>query len=578
LWVNLARNRRYELFVQEKDITVFLDRARIEGLSFLTTALPSLGKALDSYHATSVWSPITTYFKVGDDGMPVFLRYAFLGALDGNPEAVDCVRQLSYFFYKLEVSYDQETVDQFLTTFKRVDSELASVNLESSTPVIDRASRIIKRILCNTDPFDIRPCHGSGSTACRTANYEKWHKLRFYSELDAAFSYPDYFFYSLSHLSDDLEKLLESVELNPKARLVLVPKDSRGPRIISCEPAELMFIQQGIMRKMYKTIETHETTRGQINFSDQSINRDLACFASKTGEYATLDLSDASDRVSLALVERLFSPTWVKALKACRSKSTVLPNGEIVEFNKFAPMGSACCFPVEALVFWAIASAAINSSDPSGSVFVYGDDIIVEADKAETVIKGLESVGLSVNRQKSFINGPFRESCGGAYYRGCDVTPVQVRHGLNASNTSMSTDVDLCNNLIAKFGYQDALSMISVIESCYPNPFPRSEIQLPCCILHEKTSSNDVFFQRRWNNHLQRVEHRILQPYTRALARCEAAWSELLRKELTRESREHTDPDAYGNLKLKSFESSLPPGVYADIHSAQLEWHWTWLG
>jgi hypothetical protein len=70
----------------------------------------------------------------------------------------------------------------------------------------------------------------------------------------------------------------------PQARVCLVPKDSRGPRIISCEPAELMFIQQGIMRKLYSHLETHHLTAGQINFTDQSINRNLALLASNAKE------------------------------------------------------------------------------------------------------------------------------------------------------------------------------------------------------------------------------------------------------------------------------------------------------
>lgn len=578
LWRNLASNRRYQNLVTQKDIETFSNRSENEGLSFLTRVLPSLGKALDQFHATGAWHLPTGNFLLGEDGVPLFLGNAFHSALGGNPQAVDCIRQLTMFFYKLEVSYDQETVTGFLEDFKKVDEDLASINLVLVSTMVNMAKGYIAEVLGNHDPFDIRPCHGSGSTACHTVNWEKWSKLRFYPGLDSYFSYPDYFFYSLTHLSDELEKLTEAVELVPRARVVLVPKDSRGPRIISCEPAELMFIQQGIMRKMYGIIENHRLTRGQVNFTDQGINQGLARHASKWNDYATLDLSEASDRVSLKLVEAVFPPQWVLALKACRSESTILPNGEVVHLNKFAPMGSSCCFPVEALVFWAIASAAINLNHRvKPEVYVYGDDIIVSADQAETVMKGLVDVGLVVNRLKSFTSGPFRESCGGSYYNSVDVTPVMIRKELNASNTSFATDVDLCNNFIAKFGYDDVLPMIQIIESHYDIPFPRSEMQLPCCILAPKTSANDVFYQRRWNSHLQRCEHRILQPITRTLVRCEAAWSELLRKELTRESRSETDPDKYGN-PLKIVDSKLDPGEYADSHSAQMKWRWVWLG
>jgi hypothetical protein len=486
---------------------------------------------------------------------------------------------MTLIYYKLEVDYDSETVEAFLANFIEIDRDIARLDLSPVTGLIERARRIVGRILCNYDPFDIRPSHGGGATACRTANHEKWHKLRYYPLLDDSFSYPDYFFYSSTHLADELERLVDAVESIPRARVVLVPKDSRGPRIISCEPAELMYIQQGIMRKLYDILESHPLTKGQLNFVDQGINRELAQVSSETGTHATIDLSDASDRVSLELVRRLFPENWFRALSACRSESTVLPNGEIVNLKKFAPMGSSCCFPVEALVFWAIASAVIDEpSNREARVFVYGDDIITRSCDARVVMDGLESVGLVVNRHKSFVSGPFRESCGGYYHQYDDVTPVLVRKIPNALSNSLPTDVDLCNLFIAKFGYQDSYSIIKCIEQEYMLPFPRSAMQLPGCIrIVGEYAGNDVFYHRRWNNHLQRYEHRILQPFTRTLVRCEAAWSELLRKELTRESRQQTDPDKYVS-PLKGINAKLDPGVYADSHSAQLKWRWTWLG
>lgn len=598
LWVNLAKNQRYQKFVGPLDLKEFHKRTDNEGLHFLTTSLPSLGKALDFFHATTAWK-CPADFASGQDGIPYFLGDAVRKSMEGDSEAVDCIRQLCLMFYKLEVDYDQTRKDEFLENFKKVDQDLALVDLPDNDPVINRARWYIGRILCNEDPLDIRPCHGSGSTACRTPNYEKWSKLRYFPRLDSVFSYPDYFFYSYTHFLDEIEKLVGAVESDPVARIVLVPKDSRGPRVISCEPAELMFIQQGLMRKLYSILETHKSTRGQLNFADQGVNRNLAYQSSMTGEKATLDLSDASDRVSFKLVERLFPQNWFEALSACRSESTMLPNGEIMRFNKFAPMGSSCCFPVEALVFWAIAKAAIYvqtfgplspqygdrkvarmSVDPGilPDVHVYGDDIIVDAEQAATVVLGLESVGLVVNRHKSYVKGPFRESCGGAYHNGYDVTPVQVRSIPHASRNSLATDIDFCNNLIAKFGDKEASTTISIVEMLYQEPFARSLMQLPCCVRSESSASNDVFFQRRWHFGRQRYEHRIPQPYTPTKVRCEAAWSELLRKELTRESRSsQADPDRYQH-RLSKANAHADPGVYAEGHSAQLKWQWTWLG
>jgi hypothetical protein len=156
-------------------------------------------------------------------------------------------------------------------------------------------------------------------------------------------------------------------------------------------------------------MEAHSLTSGLVNFTDQGINRYQAYRGSITRESSTLDLKDASDRVSLALVENLFPNNWVEALKACRSAMTELPNGDIVTLSKHAPMGSALCFPVMALCIWAILTATANMAQTAHAVkvsgrlsesrkrfnwaepvYVYGDDIICPTPFAEFGVLVLE--------------------------------------------------------------------------------------------------------------------------------------------------------------------------------------------
>lgn len=577
-WTILAKNHRYRHLLDAKDIDVFNQRAEEEGTYFLTTALPTIGKALDAFHATTVWKA-PEHFKCDGDGIPIFLGLPIRLALDGNSLAVDLVRQLTFLFYKLEVDYDGDTVSQFIERFIRTDHDLDVAYDLRNNPVtqshVATMRRIIARVLVNEDPLDIRPCHGSGSTACRTVNSDKWHVLRYFPKLDAVYHYPDYFFYSSTHLVDEMGKLEDSVESVPMARVVLVPKDSRGPRIISCEPAELMYIQQGLMRKMYRILENHPLTRGQINFTDQTINQSLAREGSINDSWATLDLSDASDRVSFRLVRDIFPSNWFECLQACRSDSTLLPDGVIVELKKFAPMGSSCCFPVEALVFWASAQATMQRIGMKGPAFVYGDDIIVDPAFAGPVIEDLHRLGLVVSPEKTFVKGPFRESCGGEYHSGSDVCPVRVRKAFGTSNTSISTGSDLANNLIAKFGYEDAKPLIDLIEKANGYVYPRTELSIPNSVRFGACASNDVFFNRRWNKNLQRFEHRILQLSTVSLEMRERTWCELLRLELSVESRRDT---AGNSLDWDKTQSILEPGKYAATHSARQKWAWVWLG
>jgi hypothetical protein len=577
LWESLATNQRYRLYVDERDIFTFRNRAENEGLHFLTIALPRIGKALDEFHATNIWNPPID-FSVDEDQIPHFLGIGIMLALAGDSSAVDCVRQLSYLFYKLEVDYDKAVVEDFIQSFVTTDRDLLATTDYECKDTFNHVAimaRIIKRIVCNTDPLDIRPCHGSGATACRTANEDKWHKLRYFPSLDCVYPYADYFFYSFTHLADEFEKLESSAESVPCARVVLVPKDSRGPRIISCEPAELMFIQQGIMRSMYAMLESHPLTKSQINFRDQSINRNLARESSIHGYWATLDLSEASDRVSLCLVEQVFPENWVECLKACRSESTILPSGQVVKLNKFAPMGSSCCFPVEALVFWASVQATFRRIGIKSKAYVYGDDIIIPSGFSEEVMHDLELIGLKINVNKSFFRGPFRESCGGDYHRGVDVTPVRLRKGLASSRTAIATDADFCNLLIAKFGYDAVVPIIDFVEEKNDYVFPRTELSIPCTIRCSPRASNDVWFKVRWNKYLQRTEHRVLGVVTGTLVYREKAWSELLRKELTSERHSNRNPSSATWVKP---QISTEPGQYAVTHSAIAKWAWTWLG
>lgn len=631
LWTNLAQNHRYKPYVSTRDITEFEQRLENEGLPFLTTVLPKLGKSLENHWANwgEHWSvaskdafALNVLFsyscpdsfatrEISLPGLqskvliPIFLGKALKCALLGDPVAVDCVRQLSLIFYKYEVDYDDQTVKDFLANFKKVDQDcsfpvlgIANDQRDHAQLIVRTMRRIISRILCNVDPRNIRPSHGGGSTACQTANEDKHHKLRYYPKLDAVYPYSDLFFYSPSHLIDEMDKLENSVESVPEARVCLVPKDSRGPRVISCEPCELMFAQQGIMKLLYDLLDTHYRTAGQFNFADQSINRDMARHGSLHGGWSTLDLSEASDRVSLDLVREVFPPNWVECFEACRSETTRLPDGTVVKLNKFAPMGSSCCFPVEALVFWACAEASAEQCSrwEARSTFVYGDDIIVRSEVFDQTIEGLTSIGLLVNANKSYKAGPFRESCGGDYYQGVDVTPVRVRKALLSQGTGIATNADLANSFIAKFGYETALPLIKVIEDAVGYVYPRSPRSLPCTIRAEATASNDVLFKRRWNKNLQRFEHRISCLVSKVITAHPPNWGELFRKELTRNvpgrgqdskvTREvssmvlDSSDETLSSYQhwSKPIDAKLLPGQYAVVHSARRNWTWAWLG
>jgi hypothetical protein len=91
-------------------------------------------------------------------------------------------------------------------------------------------------------------------------------------------------------------------------------------------------------------------------------------------------------------------------------------------YHKFSSMGNGCTFGLESLIF-AAAARAVGSRD----FCVYGDDIIIETELYEPLVTLLSALGFTTNSEKSFNQGPFRESCGVDAYLGTDITPFYVR-------------------------------------------------------------------------------------------------------------------------------------------------------
>jgi len=226
-------------------------------------------------------------------------------------------------------------------------------------------------------------------------------------------------------LLDAVERVISVV---PGNRIITVPKNAKTDRTIAKEPDLNMFIQKGIGELLRRALK-----RVGVDLDDQSRNQRLSLEGSITGSLATVDLSAASDTVSLRLVEELLPPDWVLAIKLCRSPRGILPSGEQVTYQKVSSMGNGFTFELEALIFWALVRSVVDTLKPSDRrVAVYGDDLIFSCDIYGTVVWLLDFCGFTVNAKKSFATGPFRESCGKHYFAGHDVTPYYVRKDITS--------------------------------------------------------------------------------------------------------------------------------------------------
>ncbi len=206
-------------------------------------------------------------------------------------------------------------------------------------------------------------------------------------------------------------------------RVTTVPKNAKTDRVIAIEPDWNMFFQRGIGGLIRSRLRRR---LGLLTPDAQFVNKRAAQIGSATGRLATIDLSSASDSVSLALCEALLPTDWFEAMLQLRSNVGQVGNAT-VQYEKISSMGNGFTFELETLLFWALAKACCKD----GTTLVYGDDIIVSVEDAPEVIFLLEQCGFRVNRKKTFVEGPFRESCGGHYHRGFDVTPPYFRHAID---------------------------------------------------------------------------------------------------------------------------------------------------
>jgi hypothetical protein len=202
--------------------------------------------------------------------------------------------------------------------------------------------------------------------------------------------------------------------------------------VIAIEPDLNMVIQKGIgalIRKALNRVGLLDTRGGK---NPQVLNNLLAQEGSAYGRYSTIDLSSASDTISLELARTLFPPRYRDALEQCRSEVGTLPSGEVINYQKLSSMGNGYTFEVETLIFWGIISAVLEIHGAKERQFlVFGDDIIVPSDMVGYVVDALTLAGFTVNSKKTWTSGPFRESCGKHYFHGADVTPFYIREPIN---------------------------------------------------------------------------------------------------------------------------------------------------
>lgn len=207
----------------------------------------------------------------------------------------------------------------------------------------------------------------------------------------------------------------------PGNRITFVPKNAETERSIAIEPAMNLYLQLGVDGYIRRQL-----LRWGIDIDNQEKNQELARIGSLFGTFCTIDLASASDSISVRLCECLLGKDWYKFLMDLRSPQGEYKGSKLV-YEKISSMGNGFTFALETAIFASIVYGVqmeVNGFYDAESCAIYGDDIIVETSIAEKVIEALANCGFTTNKDKTFIEGPFRESCGADWFQGKQIRPV----------------------------------------------------------------------------------------------------------------------------------------------------------
>jgi len=461
------------------DINTVRRRYEHEGLSFLTIVLPELGKSTQKWIDQGQVG-INSSFSSGRGSLPLFLGGFFnrvfdrrSGLLLDNPsvDAIFAIRQLTLSFGKISLPCSDARVRKAMDGYVKCEQDVRQFDKDVTQKDLNDFrnmsnllfSEVFQQMDRDVHYGELLPKHGPGATADRLTSNGKYDQRTWTTRLSKVFPLDRYLLPN-ARFFETLEKvdILEPGDEMP-VRVITVPKTLKTPRIIAVEPTCMQYMQQALLRSFLVAYDRDELLRGLIGFDDQTPNQRMAQEGSLDMRTATLDLSDASDCVSNQLVRAMLSqwPNLQEAIDAARSRRADVPGHGVIRLSKYASMGSALCFPMEALVFMTLIFLGIQRSlnvtltrkdisSFTGSVRVYGDDLIVPVDHVRTVVQTLELFGARVGLDKSFWTGKFRESCGREYFNGQDISIVRVRQALpdtTADGTGVIATVALRNQL-----------------------------------------------------------------------------------------------------------------------------------
>ena len=243
------------------------------------------------------------------------------------------------------------------------------------------------------------------------------------------------------------DEVAPELRIEDQNKVTFVPKNARTERSIAIEPYFNLYFQLGVGSMIRKRL----SKKFGINLDSQKRNQELARQGSVDGRLATIDFSMASDTIARSAVELLLPPEWYNHLDRLRSHEYSLGTGvPTLKYHKFSSMGNGFTFELETLIFAAIARGTHSFLGlPLDEISVFGDDVILSSDAVALFEEVTTYLGFRINAEKSYKEGPFRESCGEDFLEGLRVRPVFCEELDSVrSAVSFSNRLSACNTAV----------------------------------------------------------------------------------------------------------------------------------
>jgi hypothetical protein len=205
-----------------------------------------------------------------------------------------------------------------------------------------------------------------------------------------------------------------------------VPKSYKAARVIAMESV----IRQMRAHQVFKILDRHSPEN--INLHDQNENAYLAQHGSIFNDLVTVDMSAASDSISKAFARSVFPARFMRLIEPCLGLYITYDGVNTRPMHMLSTSGNNLTFWLESMVFLCVDVEAAKLVKLFGGScdqyidglaipHIFGDDQVVHSATYETVADMMDILGLKLNREKTYFDGPFRESCGGDFYQGIPV-------------------------------------------------------------------------------------------------------------------------------------------------------------